>query len=286
MRINIWQDGLDHSRPLSYRLSMRTVQELLKNADETGEYLLRTALKKTRSELLLDLKAPVSNAVFRQFNRLTKAHAAGMPVQYVVGEAWFFGLKFKVTPKVLIPRPETELMVERALALAAEHQSCSVVDVGTGSGAIAIAIAKNCSTSVHAIDISSAALAIARANAHALDAHITFSKTDARKKFPLPKTDHIIITANLPYLSDARMESLSPEVRLEPHLALYGGPDGLDFYRALLPNIAKKNITALFEIDPEQKTKLASLVAHEFPNSEIIFHLDLHGDIRLAEITF
>lgn len=268
---------------------METIRDIFKNASPDDEYLLRFVLKKTASDLLLCLNDKISAQKISQFRALKKLRARGVPMQYIVGEAWFFGLKFKVNKNVLIPRPESELMVERALTIAHEHKTCSIIDVGTGSGAIAIAIARNSSCPVSAIDISLKALTVARANARALKARVKFSKADARKLFKLANTPHLIITANLPYLSDRRMNKLAPEVRKEPKLALYGGPDGLDLYRVMLRNLfanKKQTIHALLEIDPEQKTKLATFVRRELPKSELIFYPDLHGDIRLAEITF
>ncbi len=268
---------------------MKTPQELLKNADLDDEYLLRTALGKSRADLLMDFTKPIKLTSIKRFLMLKKLRARGIPMQYIVGEAWFFGLKFKINKNVLIPRPESELMVERALAIAEEHKTCSIIDIGTGSGAIAIALSKNSSCTVSAIDISTKALVVARANARRLKARVKFSKADARKPYKLPKTPHVIITANLPYLSDRRMSRLSAEVKKEPKLALYGGPDGLDLYRVMLRNLfasKKQIIHTLLEIDPEQKTKLATFVRREFPKSELIFYPDLHGDIRLAEITF
>lgn len=268
---------------------MNQIQDLIRAATQDDEYLLRFVLKMSSSELFLNLHKKISTTKHNRFLALKKLRAQGVPIQYLIGEAWFFGLNFAVNKNVLIPRPESELMVARALELATEHPACSIMDLGTGSGAIAIAIAKNCTAPVRALDISLPALTVARANAKKHTACVSFSRADILKTFPLPKTPHVILTANLPYLSDARMKTLSTEVRHEPKLALYGGPDGLDLYRTLLRNLFKnkvQTIHALLEIDPEQKTKLATFVRREFPKSELIFYPDLHGDIRLAEITF
>lgn len=268
---------------------MNTIRDLIKNISSDDEYLLRFALKMSPSDLLLSLNKQLTKSQLSRFNALKKLRARNVPMQYIVGEAWFFGLKFAVNKNVLIPRPESELIVERALSIATEHPTCSVVDVGTGSGAIAIAIEKNSNIPISAIDISSKALSVARKNARTLNARIKFSKSNVRKLTRLPKTAHVIVTANLPYLSDRRMKHLSAEVKKEPKLALYGGPDGLDLYRAMLHNLFKfknQTIHALLEIDPEQKTKLATFVRREFPKSKLIFYPDLHGDIRHAEITF
>ncbi|MCX6781147.1 MAG: peptide chain release factor N(5)-glutamine methyltransferase [Candidatus Magasanikbacteria bacterium] len=273
---------------------MSSINSLLKESPtQDREYFLRYLLSMDRGELLMRGDEEVPTKTVQKLRQLERRRTAGTPMQYILGEAWFYGLKFFVTPAVLIPRPETELTVERALAITREHEKCSVLDVGTGSGAIAIAIAKNSSVHVTAIDTSAPALIIARKNARAQKARITFSKLDLRRLTKFPAAKHLIITANLPYLSDKRMQKLSPEVLHEPKLALYGGPDGLDLYRALFERITKicrghrinQTIHALLEIDPEQKTKLAALSHHEFAHISINYHRDLHGDIRLAELT-
>lgn len=268
---------------------MHTIGSLLQNQNPDREYFLRHILKINQTELLSQLNKPITEAQLKQLTTLERKRAAGWPVQYIVDEAWFYGLKLKVAPGVLIPRPESELMVDRVLALATEHKNCSVIDFGTGSGAIAIAVAKNSSVPVWAVDISLKALSIARANARTHKVAIKFHKDDIRRKIAWPKTDHVIVAANLPYLSDARMKKLSAEVRREPKLALYGGRNGLDLYKKMftaLKTYAKnqQSVSMLLEIDPEQKTKLASLVGREFVKASIEFHRDLHGDIRMAEI--
>lgn len=270
---------------------MPTIQDFLRTGNPDDEYLLRFVLKKTREELLLNAQTKIPPRTITRLTQLKKKRAAGTPMQYITGIAWFYGLQLKVNKHVLIPRPETELLVDQILALITEHKTCSVIDVGTGSGAIAIAVAKNSSVPVAGLDISKNALACARSNARAHKVRVKFFMGNA-KKMPLRSNNpHVIIAANLPYLSDARMKKLSKEVRREPRLALYGGHDGLDLYRALLPHVRARQflnqkITVLCEIDPEQKKNLASFVAREIPSAAIKFNRDLHGDIRSAEITF
>ncbi len=252
------------------------------------DYLLRFVLKKTRAEFLRDARLPISAADRRRFTVLKKRRAAGMPMQYIVGTAWFYGLEFFVSRAVLIPRPETELLVDRAR----EKKFDLLIDVGTGSGAIAIALAKNvpATTKIIACDISARALAVAKKNCTRHKTKVCFAHSNLLAEIPWPRAPHILIAANLPYLSDARMKKISKtEVAHEPRRALYGGHDGLDLYQKLFAQIREKklsaqHITVLAEIDPEQKTKLAHLAARELPNSEILFHTDLRGDIRLAEI--
>ncbi len=259
------------------------IREILKKSSPDDEYLLRFVLKKSRAELLRDFGAEVRQATLTKFRELKKKRADGIPMQYIVGAAWFYGLEFFVTKTVLIPRPETEILVERALAAHAEI----VIDIGTGSGAIAVSLAKNSRSKIIAADISESALKIAHKNSRRHKTKIKFYKSNLLTTIPWPRTQSVLIAANLPYLSNARMKSLTTEVRREPRLALYGGPDGLQLYKKLFAQIrARKSptqtVTVLAEIDPEQKKNLAALVGDE----KISFFKDLSGAVRLAEIIF
>ncbi len=284
---------------------MKTVAELLKESPGPDrEYFVRHVLGIDLGELYLHPGRLVPNALVNKIRLMEQRRKKGWPVQYIVGEAWFFGMRLRVTPAVLIPRPETELLVEHALEILKYASSAATVfDVGTGSGAIALAVAHKSIGStwvareyaapirICALDNSAAALTVARANARAHKTKITFQKSNLLAAATWPRTPLVLIAANLPYLSDRRMKRLPAEVRREPRAALYGGSaDGLALYQKFFAQISKhartnQRIIILAEIDPEQKTKLARLATREFPKSEIVFHHDLHGDIRLAEIT-
>lgn len=269
---------------------MMTIRQLLANTTPDRELFIRHILGVSKTELFLKLHEPFSVEQQKELTRLEKKRAAGHPMQYLIGRAWFYGLEYIIEPGVLIPRPETEVIVDRARAIAAKRSSCAALDIGTGPGTIAIAIAKHTSCPVTGMDISARALKLARRNAKKHDVKITFTQKNIRREIVWPRTDHVIIAANLPYLSDARMNKLSREVQREPKRALYGGHDGLDLYHALAKHIAhkknpKQTVSLLCEIDPEQKTKLAALIRREFPNNSIEFHRDIHGDVRIAEIT-
>jgi release factor glutamine methyltransferase len=171
---------------------------------------------------------------------LVSRRAAGVPLAYLTGTREFYGRPFRVTPAVLIPRPETELVIDEALARLDESSAGSarapVVDVGTGSGCLAITLAlERPGLDVIATDISPAALAVAGENARALGvaAHITFVEHAFLP--PLPTAPHLIVT-NPPYVPETDRASLPVEVRdHEPGLALFAGPDGLDAIRLLVP---------------------------------------------------
>jgi release factor glutamine methyltransferase len=161
------------------------------------------------------------------------------PLQHILGCAYFYGLKLKVTPDVLIPRPETERLVEIALETIKDIDSPMVLDIGTGSGAIALALKhERPDIQMIATDISSKALELASFNAQYNKLEITFIKQA-----------HLIV-ANLPYLPSSDKKTLSPEVLHDPDLALYSGEDGLELFRRLLGACTFLKADLLFELDP------------------------------------
>lgn len=271
---------------------MNKLKNLIKNSSPDREYLLRYLLGFDQSQMLLATEKIMAPSILKKLKLLEKKLANGMPLQYLVGQAWFYGLNFVVNKNVLIPRPETELIVDDVLAQSRQVKNkIKLFDLGTGSGCVAIALAKKLrAAEITAIDISERALKVARSNARRLRAKIKFQKSNLLTKTIWPRTSPIFMTANLPYLSGRRMKKLAPQVRREPRLALAGGLDGLNFYRQLFVQIkirrrATQSIFVWAEIDPEQKKKFASLVAREFPNASINFYNDLHGDVRLAKVS-
>jgi release factor glutamine methyltransferase len=175
---------------------------------------------------------------FRQF---IARRAAREPLAYIVGHKEFFGLDLEVTPEVLIPRPETELVVEAALAVLPGKPRASVLELGTGSGAIAIGIAVNApDVHVAATDIASGALETAHRNAerHGCSDRIEFLLGDCFAALPCSHPKFDLIISNPPYVRDSEMAGLEPEVaRYEPEIALRGGKDGLDFYRRIAAQV-------------------------------------------------
>ena len=178
------------------------------------------------------------------FRTWVERRRGGEPIQYITGEAEFYGLDFKVNRDVLIPRPETEHLVEKAIELARGFERQRIVDVGTGSGAIAVALASNLpDADIHATDISAAALNVARANAkrHGVEARVIFRVGDLLA--PVAGRLFDLIVSNPPYVAEGDRDSLSVEVRdYEPAQALFAGGDGLEIYRRLIPAA----FTALF----------------------------------------
>jgi len=242
-----------------------------------AELLLRHVLGWERAEYLLRWNEPLPEALRDRWLDVLARKAAGEPAQYIIGEQAFYGLPFAVTPAVLIPRPETELLVE---VLAAEGRRLwpdgapSLVDVGTGSGAIAVTLATLCPKwRIAASDISPAALGVARANAqrNGVAERIAFHEGDllgpflARAGAPAAQGGGFdIVVSNPPYIPTLDIAGLQPEVRLhEPMSALDGGADGLDLYRRLvgqLPQLASMPRLVGFEVGIGQAQDVAAML--------------------------
>ena len=199
------------------------------------ELYARTILQWDRARLLLHLQSAVPDTLEPQFSDWLARRERFEPSAYIVGEREFWGLDFFVTPAVLVPRPETELVVEEAVAIArADGQSRRIADIGTGSGCIAVSVAHDVPRcTVIATDVSSGALEVARRNSerHAVDGRIHFVCT--------PYLDGVhgtfdVITANPPYVRTIDKRGLSPDVLQEPHVALFGGASGLEHIDAVL----------------------------------------------------
>jgi len=201
------------------------------------ELLLAHVLRQPRLKLYLDFERVLTERELAAVRELVKRRGAREPLQYLIGSTNFCGLELQVSPAVLIPRPETELLAERAWSfLVTRPAPVSALDYGTGSGCLAIALATHCPAAVvHAVDISAAALAVARANAgrHGVVNRICFHEGDGFAALPAGARFDLILS-NPPYIPTGQIATLQPEVRdHEPCVALDGGPDGLDFIRKL-----------------------------------------------------
>ena len=210
-------------------------------AARDAELLLMHALKITRASLLANPQRELTHKEETRFDAMVAERATGKPIQYITGVQEFYGLEFAVTPDVLIPRPETEHLVEAVLARVSCDKPLSIADVGTGSGAIAIALAHALPLAqVQALDISEAALEVGLENAmrHCVVARVQFVQSDL---FSLVWTDDFdVVVSNPPYIPLADAATLEPQVRdFEPQIALFGGEDGLAVYRELIPQAAK-----------------------------------------------
>ena len=230
--------------------------------------LLGFLLKKDAAYLYAHLQDPLLARVESRFRDWVLRRQKGEPVAYITGEKEFMGLTLKVNREVLIPRPETEVLVEAALAALDEPHPSSqvrVLDVGTGSGAIALSLAFYCPRArLTGLDASPKALEVARGNARrlALSHRVSFVQGDIFPPRP-PSQPYTLLTANLPYIPSGEMEALPSSVRdYEPLQALDGGPDGLLFYRRLLsppPGLLAPGAIMALEVGEGQARNLVSL---------------------------
>jgi release factor glutamine methyltransferase len=226
-----------------------------------------------------------------QYSRLLAKRARGWPIAYLVGEKWFYGRPFYVNRSVLIPRPETEALVDHVLQIFRSSDIRTIVDVGTGSGCIAVTLAAELGVQVIATDVSRRALAVARRNAqrHRMEKLITFRHTnllDGICTGVAPQRPHgnNIIIANLPYLPADHGAEQTP---YEPTGALYGGgQDGLGLIRALVDQCRGVKFcpptAIILEIDPRQANAVNDLLAQEMPNGETKIYPDLSGQMRVV----
>jgi release factor glutamine methyltransferase len=204
---------------------------------ESTVWLAMEAFGCTRSELWSDPDATVDADRLKMFESMVGRRVGREPVQYIVGHTDFFGIRLSVDSRVLIPRPETEHLVETAIRLAREHRLSKILDIGTGSGCIAIALAIHLENSdVTGCDVSSEALDVARANAGANDVHVRFQLADVLEADFVKGFDaqFDLIVSNPPYIPVRERDSIMPEVRdFEPRRALFVDGDPADYYRAI-----------------------------------------------------
>ena len=247
-----------------------------------AELLLMRALNKDRAWLLTHPDDTLEADQFAQYKSWIARRALHEPIQYILGEQEFFGLTFQVTPEVLIPRPETEHLVEAALAHFPGNAPLRIADIGTGSGIIAISLAHSLpQAKILALDISPAALAVAAKNAERLGVaeRVEFRESDLLQTAEGEVFDAIV--SNPPYV--ATTEDLEPQVRdYEPPSALYAGESGLDIYRRMIPQAEKALKPGgwlLLEIGQGQRDALAELL-QRWNNVEFID--DLQGIPRIA----
>ena len=203
-------------------------------ARRDAEMLLLHLTGKTRAWMLAHGDEEFGGCTGVRYAGLVERRLAGEPIQHITGEVEFYGLPLRVTRDVLIPRPETEHLVETAIQIVQGSEAARIVDVGTGSGAIAIALGKALpSAQVTAIDLSEAALAIARENAERNGVKVRFLQGDLLE--PVAHEAFSLIVSNPPYVPESERPTLSVEVRdYEPAMALFAGPDGLDIYRRFI----------------------------------------------------
>lgn len=216
---------------------------------------------------------------FVNIEKLTK----GIPLQHITHRQEFMKMDFFVDENVLIPRPDTEILVEEVIKIAQKYNSPRILDLCTGSGAIAISLKKFVpNADITAVDISEKALEIAQKNAKKLETKINFLKSDLFDKLDNKKFD--IIVSNPPYIRKDEIKKLSEEVQKEPKIALDGGEDGLDFYRIITEqaiNYLKTGSFLCFEIGYNQKNDVIKIIEDEQNYKNIYCKKDLYGNDRI-----
>jgi len=263
-----------------------------KQLSDAEEIILSGLLGKPREFLIAHAgELHLKDSQLRTFEFLRRKLTAGWPLAYLVGYRWFYNRKFFVSPAVLVPRPETELLVEKTLLAARSLRPKFIVDVGTGSGAIIVSLRKELSASAKffAVDISAAALKMAKQNARQLrSAKIKFIKGSLLT--PLFKTlrgqQRVIICANLPYVS--KKELAEPSIKHEPRLALYGGKNPTEKIARLLQQISMLKLIkseVFLEFNWGQSREIKNLAKKYLPDSKIEIHKDLSGHDRATKIS-
>jgi release factor glutamine methyltransferase len=266
----------------AHRLRKADVPEARREAGS----LLGHIMERDRSFIIAHAGDPITPAQMEEFAAFVEQRAEGKPLQYITGHQEFFGLDFEVSADVLIPRPETELLVESALKLLADSEAeSSICDVGTGSGCVVVSLLhERPNARGTAIDISPAAIEVARRNAakHEVSDRIEFLVSDCFAEVAKEALFDLIVS-NPPYIRADDIESLQREVRdYEPHLALEAGSDGLAIIRRLLAGAAmhlKPGGHFLFEIGFDQREAVESLIA-PMVSSRSWKLLDIYQDLQ------
>jgi release factor glutamine methyltransferase len=252
-----------------------------------SELLCAQALGLRRIDLYLQFDRPLDEQELTSIRELIRRRGKGEPVAYITGTREFYGRPFRVTPDVLVPRPDTETLVQRAVAYLRDRPGAElrVADLGTGSGCIAITLAAEVpATRLVGTDVSPAALEVARANASALGIDVEFVECSWAGGL---EGAFDLVVSNPPYVTAEELEGVDRDVRdFEPRGALLGGADGLDGYRSLLASIAT-HVTAarlMLEVDPRHADGVAALVGTTFPGATTTPVPDLTGRTRVLDV--
>jgi len=251
------------------------------------QLLLRRALGISQVQLYLGLDRELGSEKEEGFWHLVERRLSGEPIAYIRGHREFYGLDFSVEPGVLIPRPESELLVEQSIKLARNGAVSAVAEIGTGCGAIAVSLALNLpQAKIYATDISASALKIARLNCekHGVADRVCLLRGDMLQ--PLPELVDLIV-ANLPYVREAELPQVD-SAGFEPLLALNGGVDGLDKIRQLCQQAGDRLRpcgSLLLEIGQGQATAVTALLSRLSPSAEVEVTPDLSGIERVVSLT-
>ena len=273
-----------------------TIKQVLKQFPEAEtELLLGHVLKQSKEFLYLYPTQALTKSQELKLQKMMMARRSGWPIAYLLGYKDFYGLHFKVNRSTLIPRPESEWLVDRSLKIldsqrfraARSNSNYKILDIGTGSGCLAISIKKNHPKSIiTAVDISSKALVVAKQNAATYRVNIKFKKQNLLQG---DKTKYDLIIANLPYVPKKDYQKLRANLRFEPKGALVDPKQDFHLYKQLLTDIQSHLTTkgaVLLEIDPSMKPLLENYCKKNMPQVKLIFTRDYHKFWRFCQIKF
>lgn len=239
----------------------------IKSSRLNAELLLSHVLNCKRLELYLSFDRPLQKSEIDSYRELLKRRSTFEPLQYIIGKVEFYGLEFEINKSVLIPRPETELLVEAVIEAVGKDESINILDIGSGSGNISIALAKNISSCrVVGLDISEEAIEIAKRNAklNGVDNQLMFMKKNIFNGIDILENKFDVIVSNPPYVSIDDFNNLDPELRLyEPKIALTDEKNGLSFYRkisSLSGTLLKSSGMLFFEIGAGQAKEVKKIL--------------------------
>jgi len=274
------------------RAGIKLRAKKINSADWDAELLLGSVLRQSKEFVISHRDDRLTSGQRKKFERLIARRSKHEPLAYILKHKEFFGLDFLVDKNVLIPRPETEILVEYAInfAAASGKKKLTIADIGTGSGCIAVCLKKYLPQSaVTALDKSAKALAVAKKNANRHQVRIKFKLGNLL--FPLNKIKYDIIVANLPYLDDNSAKAINKyqtnELKYEPAIALFCGRKGLELYEKLFHQINQLEYQPgliLGEIDPRQSIRIKTLVKKYFPAWQGRIIKDFSGFDRLLII--
>lgn len=253
------------------------------------ELILCHLLGVGRLELVLHGRDKLSPEIMARFDQILEERSRRYPLQYILGESWFYGRKFKVTPAVMAPTPETELLCEAAISYASSAKLVSprILDVGVGSGVISVTVACEIpEATVTALDISSDAIAIASSNAELLGVtdRVRFRHSDFFSSLVAGERFDLILS-NPPYIAESDYAGLEPEVLADPKIAMTSGHEGLDAIRTIVqeaPGYLVPGGRLMFEIGYGQAEKVASLTAQDHRYSSLSILRDLNNIDRVV----
>ncbi|WP_096272740.1 peptide chain release factor N(5)-glutamine methyltransferase [Paucisalibacillus globulus] len=255
---------------------------------KVADLLLQHHLDVSRTEFFAQMREDVPEEIAEKFRMDIENHVeTGVPVQHLMGYEEFYGRKFSVNPHVLIPRPETEELVQRVMNHATKQEPLTIVDIGTGSGIIAITLALELpNATVYAIDISEKALETAKSNAEKFHANVTFLQGDFLAPFLAQSLKADIVVSNPPYISEEeRPELTDTVVNHDPELALFADDNGLAAYKKIisqLPDAIISGGTVAFEIGHLQGGAVKALILETFPESDVSILKDINGRDRIV----